>query len=132
MSHVMPLYDERVPLGLTHVADCRVMPFVSLDCDRMRMVLQSNLELTAPDLQMDVESLRLIEVASLHKSASQSGVIGFQVLTRATPMESVDPSFNPAHHQFQPFIETRCQTGQGCVITGFRIVGENQWPAYPS
>ena len=121
----MPLYDERGPLGLTHVADGKILPFVSLDCDRLRMVLETNLvdsdasaawqrifgralgrvlahemyhvlahtrkhgktgitkgalsalELTAPDLQMDAESLRLIEVASLNKLASQSSPVGF-------------------------------------------------------
>ena len=40
----LPLYDERGPLGLTHVTDGKVLPFASLDCDRLRTVLRSNLD----------------------------------------------------------------------------------------
>lgn len=119
-----PLYDERGPLGLTHVTDGDVLPFVSLDCDRLRTALRSDLygrdapawrlmfgralgrvlahemyhvlahtekhgktgvtkgslsarELTAPDLQMDAESLRLIEVTGLSGSGSQASSAGF-------------------------------------------------------
>ena len=44
-AYPMPLYDERGPLGQTHVTDGKVLPFVSLECDpRIWMVLQSNLD----------------------------------------------------------------------------------------
>ena len=119
----LPLYDERGPLGLTHVTNGSVLPFVSLECDRLRKTLQSYLEgknasawqpifgralgrvlahemyhvlahtakhgktgvtrgalsaheLAAPDLRMDAESLRLIEIARVG-SASQSSSMGF-------------------------------------------------------
>ena len=119
----LPLYDERGPLGLTHITNGRVLPFVSLECDRLRRVLQGYLEskdtsawqiilgralgrvlahemyhvlahttkhgktgvtrgalsaheLAAPDLKMDAESVRLIEIASFG-SVSQSSSMGF-------------------------------------------------------
>src|SRR4029077_17208028 len=37
------LYDERGPLGSTHVTDGRVLPFASLDCDRLRETLHCSL-----------------------------------------------------------------------------------------
>lgn len=40
----LPLYDERGPLCLTHVTNGSVLPFVSLECDRLRKALERYLE----------------------------------------------------------------------------------------